>query len=66
MTIEQHIRATALFDDAQTSNSGRLMELDRYIHGDEVTIHVAVWAHDKFGRLLIGENWHIAESDDNA
>jgi len=60
MTNQNHTSADNLFNAANKECGGALTELTRYMHGDIVTVHVARWSHDPKGRLVVGENWHVA------
>ena len=60
MTNQNHTSADNLFNAEQESTGGALVELSRYMHGDTVTVHVARWSHDDQGRMVVGENWHVA------
>ena len=58
MTTEQNAIANEIFQNELNARDGKIIELDRYIHGDTVTVHVGLWKHDAEGRLIILENYH--------
>jgi len=64
ISAAQDAESQRLFNLAQEETGGRVICLSTSVQDGGVSVHVARWSHDSSGRLIIGENWHVATDED--